>query len=79
MSPEESFIAETVRLARLMPCVQAVSYLRGLVLLCGDCDIIAPVRAALMKMAEGDAQLELIASGQLRLDLGRDGNGKDGK
>jgi hypothetical protein len=74
MTDEEYCVAESVKLARSLPLADAVSYLRGLVKLAGDCEAIAPAREACMKLSEADEQLELIASPQAKLPF----NGKDG-
>lgn len=84
MTPQEFAIIESVRHARSLSYYDCLRYLHGLLTLIGDCDEAHQLRLALVALNEGDAQLELIASGQLNLpldgELGRDGhNGKEGK
>lgn len=62
------FIRDQIRRARKdLPYEDALIYLRHLALL-GE-GSTENLRSAVFSIAEGDRQLELIASGQLRLDL----------
>lgn len=76
MTPEEYCVSESIKLARSLPLSDAAKYLRGLVLLAGDCEVIAPAREACMTLIAVDAQLELIAAPQGEFSFLRDGHGK---
>lgn len=66
-----SFYRETVvALARTMPLAEAVKFLRGALIVAGEHEAMTDVRKAYVSLAHGDQQLELIASGQLKLNLG---------
>jgi hypothetical protein len=69
MSDVEFAIREIVRHARGLPLADAIRLLTGFVLLAGDIQEVHALRAALIPLQASDAQLELIASGQLKLNL----------
>jgi len=55
--------------ARQMPLADARQFLRGALLVGGEHDAVAPLRQAYRRLHEAEEQLELIAAGQLRLNL----------
>jgi hypothetical protein len=63
-------IADT---ARTMPLRDAAAFLQGALCLAGEHDAVAEVRTTYYRICESDAQLELIASGQMRLPLTGEG------
>lgn len=69
MTNEEFCLIESVRSARDMSFQDSVRYLRGLVLIAGDHEAAHSLRQTVIELCETDAQLELIASGQLKLPL----------
>lgn len=66
---ERFFITESVRFARSLPYVECLRYLRGLLRTCGDAEELAQIRSLVVTLTTTDAQLELIAGGQLTLNL----------
>jgi hypothetical protein len=71
------FVAELCRAARAMPVADARRLLRGALALMDEATAIDPVRIAYRRLADADAQLELLAAAQLKLPLG-EGNGAKG-
>jgi len=69
---EHFFITESIRYARSLPYLDCLKYLRGMLYACGDSPHVADVLDLVHKMEQNDQQLELIASGQLRLGLDSD-------
>ena len=70
MIPDERFfVTEAVRFARTLPYDEALKFLRGMMKTCGDVEEIGEVRKLVVQMTANDAQLELIASGQLTFGL----------
>lgn len=69
------FVREIAEHARALPMRDAVVFLQGCLALAGDAEVMAEVRRSYMLLRQGDEQLELIADGQLKLNLGRDGGG----
>lgn len=69
MTPEEIFIRQSIAFARTLPFGDAVTYLRGMLSLCGDHDMTPAVRDTFVRLSHCDEQLELLASGQLKLSL----------
>ncbi len=67
------FIGESIRHARTLPIAEALDFLDGLIETAGK-DHPAYMRLVLARdhFTSGDAQLELIAAGQLKLDLTSD-------
>jgi hypothetical protein len=66
---ECAFVSESVRYARTLPYTGCLQYLRGMLKACGDLDALGDVREIVQQLSDSDAQLELIASGQLKLNL----------
>ena len=58
--------------ARSLPLADAIRFLRGALLVAGESPEMTDVRNAYIGLQANDAQLELIASGQLKLNLGGD-------
>ena len=52
-----------------MSYCDCLSYLEGLLVTVGNNDDVLPIREAVAAIRRSDQQLELIASGQLRLNL----------
>lgn len=74
------FCAEMSAHARTLPMRDATLFLRGALILIGaESDAVSELRSAFMRLSAADAQLELIASPQLKLPLKGDGNGKKGQ
>ncbi len=65
---QEFFVRESVRLARSLPYSQMLSFLRGMEFSL-PIDEFPEVRQILFDFRECDRQLELIASGQMKLNL----------
>lgn len=63
------FIRESVRHARSLAIPEAITYLRGMLFMTVDDTALQPVRATLNSLTRCDQQLELIASGQMKLPL----------
>ena len=63
------FIRESVSHARSLPLESAMNYLGGMLLLSNESPQLGAVRSALNTLRNSDHQLELIASGQLKLPL----------
>ena len=63
------FVTESISHARELPLKDAVIFLRGLLESCGDEEAVAPIRDAFISLSHSDSQLELIQSGQLKLNL----------
>lgn len=61
------FVTESVRYSRSLPYVDCLAYLRGMLRSCGDQEIVADLRVIVSRISASDAQLELIAAGQLKL------------
>lgn len=68
-SHREYFFQEAIAHARTLPVPDAVKFLGGLLQSCTDNDGVAPVRNAFIALSQSDRQLELIQSGQLKLNL----------
>ncbi|MDB6111299.1 MAG: hypothetical protein JWR69_3049 [Pedosphaera sp.] len=68
---EELFLKESLGHARTMPIPRAIIFLRGLLLLCPENPAVDQIRAIYSAMMESDHQLELIHSGQLKLNFPR--------
>jgi hypothetical protein len=66
---EHFFISESVRHRKALSYPDALKYLRGMLRTCGDLEELGDVRRLVSSMTANDAQLELIESGQLILDL----------
>jgi hypothetical protein len=64
----EFFVRESVRLARSLPYPQMLSYLQGMSV-STSFELFPEVRKILFDLRECDRQLELIATGQMKLDL----------
>lgn len=69
MTAEQFFISEAAKHTRGLSYRDSREFLRGLLLVCGDAAEVAALRDILRTLDTTDAQLELIASGQLKLDL----------
>jgi len=66
---ERFFIAEAIRHARALSLTDAISFLTGMLsALAEKHPARAQVSVALDHLQSGDAQLELIATGQLRME-----------
>lgn len=64
------FIQECVAHARTnLPLREALTYLSGMLTICGDNPAVSAVRNAFIQMSDSDRQLELIQMGQLPLPL----------
>lgn len=72
LSPEEFFVAHVAAEVRAMPITEARTFLRGLLALVGPDTNVEPLREVYRHIDSADDQLELIASGQLKLNLGGD-------
>ena len=68
-TPTEYFVASLASDVRRMPVADARTFLRGLLILVGDDTRVDPLREIYRHLDLGDAQLELIASGQLKLAI----------
>lgn len=70
MTDLEFTLSESVRLGRAeLSYCDYLRYLRGLLLLAGDIEEAAALRQIVLSLDASDRQLELIASGQLKLHL----------
>ena len=69
MDRAAAFIRHNVAYARSLPLTEAVEHLRGMLAACVDAPALDEVRRVVATMRDSDTQLELIASGQLRLSL----------
>lgn len=67
--PQQFFIAEAIAHARSLSMEEAVVFLRGLLQSCSDDEALAPLRNAYSVLSESDRQLELIQTGQLKLNF----------
>ncbi len=65
--------ATTAATARTLPLADALRFLHGALIVAGECPQMEEVRRVYIGLQASDAQLELIASGQLKLNLGGDG------
>jgi hypothetical protein len=72
MTPEEQFVRQSVAFARTLPFSEAVTYLRGMLSLSGDHELIRTIRDTYTHLYHCDTQLELIASGQMQLPINQD-------
>jgi hypothetical protein len=73
MSPENFFVTEAVKHARNLSYRDAMNFMRGLLLVCGDVEEVAVLRRQFQLLQECDQQLELIAAGQLIFPLNLSG------
>lgn len=65
MNTEAFFIQECVAHARTrLPVKEALEFLHGMLVMCGDHPSVAIVREAYVAMSSSDKQLELIQIGQ---------------
>lgn len=64
------FIRESVAHAREMKLAAAVVFLRGLLESVEDEAVRSPIQNVFILLTESDRQLELIQTGQLKLNLG---------
>lgn len=72
MNEEEAiafFRKLTIATARSLPMSESVDFLRGALAVAGDHEAVAELRAAYLQLRNIDAQLDLIAGGQLKLPL----------
>jgi hypothetical protein len=69
MKAEEVFIRHSVAYARSLSLCESVEYLRGMLSLCGDSEVTHSVRETFVQLSHCDAQMELIATGQMKLNL----------
>jgi hypothetical protein len=67
--PVEFFLREALAHARTMPLRDAALFLHGFVLSCADKKVADQVRPLFVQVSESDRQLELIQSGQMKLNL----------
>ncbi len=67
------FRATAAATARTLPLPDALRFLRGALLVASEHDAMSEIRVAYVQLHSSDSQLELIASGQLKLNLGSDG------
>jgi len=65
----EFFIRESIAHARALNVAHAVLFIRGLLESCDDNDAVVRLRAIYTALSESDRQLELIQSGQLKLNF----------
>jgi hypothetical protein len=79
MNPQSFFLSECLSHVRSMPLQDAVRFLNGLLLSCGDTPVTNEIRKVYINLDSSDRQLELIQSSQLKLDftpnVSNDGNG----
>lgn len=66
---QEFFYAECASRARELPLTEAVKFLHGMSLSCGDAPADNLVAKILIALSESDRQLELIQTGQLKLEF----------
>lgn len=76
MNEIEFFIAETAAEVRGMSVSEARTYLRGLLMLIGENSAIDSLREIYRHLDVADAQIELIADPQAKLNL--EGGSQDG-
>jgi len=70
VNPDSAFfLTEAVRHARTLPHPEMMTFLRGMSFATEDDPDFDAVRSICRNMAQCEDQLELIASGQLKLDL----------
>lgn len=62
-------IRQTAHFARTAPLSESVQFLRGLLQLAGEDERVGPLRQLFFNLQSSDSQLELIATGQMRLDF----------
>ncbi len=67
------FVARTADAARRMPLPDALQFLFGALLIAEGHPAVHDLRSAYMNMRDGDALLEILGTGQLKLNLGGDG------
>lgn len=67
---QKFFFAECAARARELPLSDAVKFLRGWSVSCEDSPEQESVRRILVALSESDRQLELIKTGQMKLQLG---------
>lgn len=65
---QQFFIQNALLLAREMSVTDAIRFLRGILLSCGDSELTAQVRVAFNALTESDAQLQLLAKQQMILE-----------
>lgn len=73
MTAVETFITTVAKDIRRLPLNEARPFLAGLLTLMGEQADVEPLREIYRSLDTADAQLELIASGQLKLDLSTSG------
>jgi hypothetical protein len=69
MTAEEFCISEIARHARSLSYCDCLSLLGGFLVLADDAPEVQPLREIVAAMTQNDLQLELLASGQLKLEL----------
>ena len=72
---QQFFYVECVAHARQLPLADAILFLSGMLQSCSDEKALAPVRNCFITLSESDKQLELIQTGQMKLDFGKGHNG----
>lgn len=65
----EYFLTEAVTHARTLPLKDAVEFLRGLLQCCNETPATEQVRTVFLHLSESDRQLELIQSGQMKMEF----------
>jgi hypothetical protein len=76
---EEFFVRECAAHAKTLSVSAAVLYLRGMMLLCPQSQALQIIAGIYNAIIESESQLELIHSGQLKLDFTRTKKGGIGK
>src|SRR4051812_19692930 len=69
MTPERFCISEAITFARSLSYCDCLRFLQGFVLLAGESQETQPLREVIAELQQSDRQLELIAEGQLKLQL----------
>jgi hypothetical protein len=65
----EFFLTEAVAHARTLPLKDSIEFLRGLLQWANESPATESVRSVFIHLSESDRQLELIQTGQLKLDF----------
>ena len=69
MSEAEFFVTKCIAMSRLLPLGDGIQFLHGMLDVIDGSPAAPPVRKAYNAMRDCDHQLELIASGQIKLEL----------
>lgn len=75
---QDFFLRECAAHARSLPVTQAILYLRGLLISCNESSALEGLHAIYDRLVQSDNQLDLIHTGQMKLEFHKKGSKRKG-